>query len=166
MKPSQIVSRIDQVMPPVERPPKDRIVVHPEGCSSCEFLLHDLLARRDSCVTPDLLLRICDEQCSLTPEAYRWILPEFLKAVIDEEADEFVVGFFVLSIAHNDEYFEQTRDRMALLTYEDLELIRQALCHLQDGDPLPVYLNEDSFVDALNVVSKIQQGEQVAPPNP
>lgn len=147
-------------MPPVERPSKDRIVVHPEGCSSCEFLLHDLMARPDSFVTPDLLLRICDEQYSLTPEAYRWILPEFLKAVINEDADELVVGFFVLSIAHNNEYFEQTRDRMALLTHDDLELIRQTLCHLQDSEPLPVYLNEDSFIDALNVVSKFQNGEQ------
>lgn len=130
--PGTLAGEIDRLLPLVNMPPADALVHHREGCPVCKDLAGDLEELRGRAIDGDAIRQLHQEMSHLSAEAWRWVLPYYLRYCLTPEAEynSFETEFLIYSLSPLKEFEADTANRLALLSLDQVNLLRSFLIYL------------------------------------
>lgn len=116
---------IDTAFPFVEMPLSGKLTIHNENCGECEEVINDIEDYRHKEITIDLLRRIHQELSLLSSEAWRWILPYYLRFGMTSEAQqsEMEIQFLIYNLGPAEQFISDTSKRLSILNRSQLSCL-------------------------------------------
>jgi hypothetical protein len=113
-----LVNEIDLVFPFVEMPPSAELTFHKVGCTECDYLRDDLEMYRSKEVTGELIRFLHQEMSHLSGNAWRWILPHYLKFCLTPEAEysRMETEFLIYGLGPDLKFQAEARQRFSMLS--------------------------------------------------
>lgn len=131
-----LAHEIDRAFPFVRMPAPDEIPHHRGGCPTCEQLVIDLDVFRGKAIGADAIRELHQEMSHLSAEAWRWILPHYLRYCLTPEAEysSFETEFLIYSLSPVEAFEADTVSRLALLSSDQIRVLREFLLYLSSVD--------------------------------
>lgn len=122
---SLLLKNVDIVFSPAEMPCSEELIFHEDGCYLCDEIKRYLEASRNFPVDGALIRFIHQELYHLSPKAYRWIIPHYLKYCLDVEEDmaQEEVYFLVYNLSPSLEFQEDTHCRLSNLNKAEIDFL-------------------------------------------
>lgn len=117
MEADSLLKEIDEVFPFMEMPASVELTFHQDDCYLCAEMRRYLNASRNMKIDDELIRRVHQELHHLSPVAFRWILPHYLKFCLSSggkySQDE--IHFFVYGLSTKPEYQDNLKRRLSAL---------------------------------------------------
>ncbi len=126
MNKEHLLKEIEEIFPLVEKPKGISISFHKTGCFHCEELRNDLTHVKG--YFPEEGLRVIyDELSCLSSEGLLWVMPTYLKYIVNTkaslDADEIEVEFFLYNFAPELKYQKDAAARLSSLNRHQISFI-------------------------------------------
>lgn len=131
-----LAKEIDHFFPVIGMPSPENIPAHLDGCSTCAQLASDLNVYRDKPIDAALIREIHQEMSHLSANAWRWVLPHYLRFCLTPEAEYscFETEFLIYNLVPATEFEVATKARLSLLSDDQVRVLRDFLTHLLSTD--------------------------------
>ena len=156
VKTEWLLREIDVVFPALPMPVSEELTSHQVDCEDCDDVRKYLEAYRYKEISDDILIRRLRMLLStLSPVAYRWILPNYLKFCLNSEwcRAQDAVYFLVFNLGPNPEFESETYSRLQTLSIEQINCLIHFL-QWCTGIEDSVYIEED-IDKAFNFLQKL-----------
>jgi len=111
----ELLKEVDEAFPCMEMPESAELLFHQDQCRSCAEVRRYLDASR-GVKADDALIRFIHQQLyHLSPVAFRWILPSYLKFCLSSVSSQEEVYFLVYNLSPDQEFQEDTYRRLSAL---------------------------------------------------
>lgn len=153
-----LLAEIHAAFPPVEMPSEAELRYHAEGCFQCDYLASELASLRGKPIDGAVIRHMHQEMSCLSAKGWAWALPHYLPFCLTPEAEynRMETDFLVYSLGPEEQYRQETRERMSLLNARQVKCLISFVEWLREhphwGEFFPEEIEEASrFLHALDV---------------
>jgi len=117
MKAAQLLAEIESVFSPVPMPARGDLSFHAVGCAECQETARDLEQLRGKEVGPEIIRLVHQELSHLSPQAWLWLLPGYLRFCLTADAlySRVETEFLIYTLNPAPEFQKDTLLRLSLL---------------------------------------------------
>ncbi len=121
----ELLERIESTFPIVEMPASEELPFATLNERLAGDLIRDLEEFRGKVVTVALIRGVHQEMTHLSPQAWRWILPHYLRFCMTPEAERsrLEMEFLIYNLRPRAEFQHATLERMSLLTEDQVACV-------------------------------------------
>jgi hypothetical protein len=125
MEADLLVKNIDAVFPFMEMPASEKLTFHQDNCYLCDEMRRYLNASRNIKIDDKLIRRVHQELNHLSPIAFRWILPHYLRFCLSSggKYSQEEVYFLVYNLSPDPEFQEDEYRRLSGLNFSQINCL-------------------------------------------
>jgi hypothetical protein len=132
----RLSAEISSTFPTIDMPPRAMLTAHGPKCEVCDGLGDDLEQIRGQPVSGAAIRLVHQELSHLSPSAWAWILPHYLRFCLSDEGreDRISTEFLIYNLAPELKFQADTAKRLSLLTKDQIRCLIDFLdwCLSQD----------------------------------
>src|ERR1051325_5267742 len=112
-----VLKRIEGAFPSVDMPLRSELVFHVRSCMQCADLVEDLEQYRGKDVDVNLIRSVYQEMPHLSAKAWRWLLPNYLRFCLTDEAvySRTETEFLIYNLGPDLQFQVETKQRLSAL---------------------------------------------------
>ena len=131
----QIYRRVSTAFPYCEKPNRSELSIHSEKCFHCKMSLEEL-DRHDGSKLPETAIRyLHNEMSTLSAKAISWVLPSYLRLVIENpEPGDPVPEFLIYFFAPVCKYETETKSQLEQLSTEQIDCLIDLMGYFNNTD--------------------------------
>ena len=156
----ELLERIESTFPMVNMPPAEALPLRNLSAGIAGDLIKDLEEFRGKLANVSLIRSVHQEMTRLSPRAWQWLLPHYLRFCMTSEAERsrMEMEFLIYNLRPSAEFRDATLERMSLLTEGQVACLIDFLRWCQNSPFWMEYCPEDiakavNFLES-NLLSK------------
>ena len=159
MKRSDLVTLVRETFPPIGRP--SEITVHGEACRECSWTLEELAGERGSRLSQDGVRWLLGELSTLSPEGFRWVLPSYLGAILEDENNDDLGEFLAYHCARvgGDREVLELHRQLDVLSVPQIRCLIEVLRYVREELGEIFFSDVDAAISNLRGQAERRAGE-------
>ena len=155
-----LLKRIGSAFPSVDLPLRAEIAFHPRGCAQCADLVEDLEPYRGKDVDVSLIRSVYQEMPHLSAKAWRWLLPNYLRFCLTDEAvySRMETEFLIYNLGPDLRFQVETTQRLSGLSFDQVSCLVEFLEWCLDHEYWSEYCPED-ITKAIGFLKTSNRGQ-------